>query len=289
MDELASLATVRALLRRYGIRPRKRWGQNFLINPGILEKIVAAAEISPADTVVEIGPGIGALTARLTALAGRVVAIEIDRSLVALLKERFSACPNLFLVEGDALKADFDALIRAAGGTLPYKVVANLPYYVTTPLLTRLLNTNFTVRLLVVMVQKEVALRLVARPGTKEYGSLSVLAQYRSEAELVAVVSRGSFFPAPAVDSAVVKLRLRSAPPVAVPDEGLFFRVVRAAFGQRRKTLLNALAGAGLGRGRQEWEAVLKQAGIDPQRRGETLDLAAFAAIARVLAEGVKE
>jgi 16S rRNA (adenine1518-N6/adenine1519-N6)-dimethyltransferase len=289
LDELASLATVRALLRRYGIRPRKRWGQNFLINPGILEKIVAAAEISPADTVVEIGPGIGALTARLTALAGRVVAIEIDRSLVALLKERFSACPNLFLVEGDALKADFDALIRAAGGTLPYKVVANLPYYVTTPLLTRLLNTNFTVRLLVVMVQKEVALRLVARPGTKEYGSLSVLAQYRSEAELVAVVSRGSFFPAPAVDSAVVKLRLRSAPPVAVPDEGLFFRVVRAAFGQRRKTLLNALAGAGLGRGRQEWEAVLKQAGIDPQRRGETLDLAAFAAIARVLAEGVKE
>lgn len=289
MDELASLATVRALLRRYGIRPRKRWGQNFLINPGILEKIVAAAEISPADTVVEIGPGIGALTARLTALAGRVVAVEIDRSLVALLKERFSACPNLFLVEGDALKADFDALVRAAGGTLPYKVVANLPYYVTTPLLTRLLNTNFTVRLLVVMVQKEVALRLVARPGTKEYGSLSVLAQYRSEAELVAVVSRGSFFPAPAVDSAVVKLRLRSAPPVAVPDEGLFFRVVRAAFGQRRKTLLNALAGAGLGRGRQEWEAVLKQAGIDPQRRGETLDLAAFAAIARVLAEGVKE
>ncbi|RPF42430.1 dimethyladenosine transferase [Thermodesulfitimonas autotrophica] len=289
MDELASLATVRALLRQYGIRPRKRWGQNFLINPGILEKIVAAAEISPADTVVEVGPGIGALTARLTALAGHVVAVEIDRSLVALLKERFSACPNLFLVEGDALKADFDALVRAAGGTLPYKVVANLPYYVTTPLLTRLLNTNFTVSLLVVMVQKEVALRLVARPGTKEYGSLSVLAQYRSEAELVTVVSRGSFFPAPAVDSAVVKLRLRSAPPVAVPDEGLFFRVVRAAFGQRRKTLLNALAGAGLGRGRQEWEAVLKQAGIDPQRRGETLDLAAFAAIARVLAEGVKE
>uniref|UniRef100_A0A7C1IZT5 Ribosomal RNA small subunit methyltransferase A n=1 Tax=Ammonifex degensii TaxID=42838 RepID=A0A7C1IZT5_9THEO len=283
MEKLASLAGVKELLRRHQIRPKKRWGQNFLINPGIVDKIMAVAEISPDDTVIEIGPGMGALTARLAEQANRVVAVELDRSLVALLRGELAAYGNLRVVEGDALRVDFDALVKDSGGTFPYKVVANLPYYITTPLLTRLLSGDFAVSLLVIMVQKEVALRLVARPGTKEYGSLSVLAQFRSEPDLVAVISRGSFFPAPAVDSAVVRLRVRTMPPVLVTDEALFFRVVRAAFGQRRKTLLNALAGAGLGPDRPTWEAILKRAGIDPQRRGETLTLAEFAAIARAL------
>ncbi|MEW6771408.1 MAG: 16S rRNA (adenine(1518)-N(6)/adenine(1519)-N(6))-dimethyltransferase RsmA [Bacillota bacterium] len=289
MSNLTSPAAVRALLSRYGVRPKKRLGQNFLINPGILGKIVAAANLTVADTVVEIGPGVGTLTRRLVEAAGKVVAVEVDPALVALLKETLSGFPNLYLVEGDALKADFNALVAAAGGAFPYKVVANLPYYITTPLLTRLLTGNFKVALLVVMVQKEVALRLVARPGTKEYGALSVLVRFMAEPELVAVVSRGSFLPAPEVDSAVVRLTVRSSAPVAVPDEELFFRVVRAAFAQRRKTLANALAGSGLGPGRDAWPEVLARAGIDPMRRGETLSLEEFAAVTRSLAAERKE
>lgn len=288
MLDLTSPATVRALLLQYGIRPKRRLGQNFLVNPGVLEKIIAAAELSPADAVVEIGPGVGALTARLAAAAGVVVAVELDRALVTLLKETL-AYPNLAVVEGDALEVDFDTLVQVNGGRLPYKVVANLPYYITSPVLLRLLGGKFAVSLLVLMLQKEVALRLVARPGTKEYGSLSVLVRYRCEAELVANVSRGSFFPAPEVDSALVKLRVRPAPPVAVPDEELFFRVVRAAFGQRRKTLLNALAEASFGLEKAEWRAVLNRAGIDPLRRGETLALDEFAALTRALAERARE
>jgi 16S rRNA (adenine1518-N6/adenine1519-N6)-dimethyltransferase len=238
---------------------------------------------------VEIGPGIGALTGRLAEAAGKVVAVEVDPALVALLKETLSKFPNLYLVEGDALKADFNALVAAAGGAFPYKVVANLPYYITTPLLTRLLTGNFRVALLVVMVQKEVALRLVARPGTKEYGAISVLVRFMAEPELVAVVSRGSFFPAPEVDSAVVRLTVRPSAPVTIPDEELFFRGVRAAFAQRRKTLTNALAGSGLGLGRDAWPEVLARAGIDPMRRGETLSLEEFAAVTRSLAAERKE
>ncbi|MDI6631157.1 MAG: 16S rRNA (adenine(1518)-N(6)/adenine(1519)-N(6))-dimethyltransferase RsmA [Bacillota bacterium] len=289
MSNLTSPAAVRALLSKYGVRPKKRLGQNFLVNPGVLEKIVAAANLTAADTVVEIGPGIGTLTGRLAEAAGKVVAVEVDPALVALLKETLSRFPNLYLVEGDALKADFNALVAAAGGAFPYKVVANLPYYITTPLLTRLLTGNFRVALLVVMVQKEVALRLVARPGTKEYGAISVLVRFMAEPELVAVVSRGSFFPAPEVDSAVVRLTVRPSAPVTIPDEELFFRVVRAAFAQRRKTLTNALAGSGLGLGRDAWPEVLARAGIDPTRRGETLSLEEFAAVTRSLAAERKE
>lgn len=289
MSSLTSPAAVRALLSKYSLRPKKRWGQNFLVNPGVLEKIVVAANLTAADTVVEIGPGIGTLTCRLADTAGKVVAVEVDRALVNLLKETLSGCTNISLVEGDALKIDFDALVAAADGAFPYKVVANLPYYITTPLLTRLLTGNFQVSLLVVMVQKEVAFRLVARPGTKEYGALSVLVQYKTEPELVAVVSRGSFFPAPEVDSAVVRLTVRSLAPAAVSDEELFFRVVRAAFARRRKTLTNALAGSGLGLGRDAWPEVLARAGIDPMRRGETLSLEEFAAVTRALAAERKE
>jgi 16S rRNA (adenine1518-N6/adenine1519-N6)-dimethyltransferase len=289
LSNLTSPAAVRALLSKYGVRPKKRLGQNFLVNPGVLKKIVAAANLTAADTVVEIGPGIGTLTGRLAEAAGKVVAVEVDPALVALLKETLSKFPNLYLVEGDALKADFNALVAAAGGAFPYKVVANLPYYITTPLLTRLLTGNFRVALLVVMVQKEVALRLVARPGTKEYGAISVLVRFMAEPELVAVVSRGSFFPAPEVDSAVVRLTVRPSAPVTIPDEELFFRVVRAAFAQRRKTLTNALAGSGLGLGRDAWPEVLARAGIDPTRRGETLSLEEFAAVTRSLAAERKE
>lgn len=269
-----------------GVKPKKGLGQNFLINPGITKKVVTAAALTGADTVVEIGPGMGVLTEELAKAAGKVVAVEIDRTLIGILRKAFSEFQNVLFVEGDALDVDFDALVAAAGGSFPYKVVANLPYYITTPLLIRLISGSLKTRLLVLMVQKEVALRLLAEPGTKEYGSLSVLVAYKTRPELITMVSRGSFFPAPEVDSAVVRLEIRSSPPVTVPDEELLFRVVRAAFGQRRKTLLNSLSGSGIGLSREAWKAALAHAGIDPGRRGETLNLAEFGAVTRSLSRG---
>jgi 16S rRNA (adenine1518-N6/adenine1519-N6)-dimethyltransferase len=276
---------VRAYLTAQGFKPKKRLGQHFLINAGIISKIADAASLTAADTVLEIGPGIGTLTRRLAANARMVVAVEIDRILAALLQGLFADQPQVIVVQGDALGADPDALVSAVGGAFPYKVVANLPYYITTPLLTRFLEGGFKISLIVVMVQKEVALRLVARPGTKEYGSLSVLTAYKTEPELVTHVSRGSFTPVPDVDSAVVRLAVRTRPPVAVGNEALFFRVVRTAFGRRRKTLLNAFTGASLGGSRETWRSVLNKAGIDPDRRGETLGLEEFALITGALAE----
>ncbi|MEW6447775.1 MAG: 16S rRNA (adenine(1518)-N(6)/adenine(1519)-N(6))-dimethyltransferase RsmA [Bacillota bacterium] len=289
MRDLTSPAAVRALLLERGIRPRKRLGQNFLVNPGVLEKIITAAEIEPADTVVEIGPGVGALTRRLAQKAGKVLAVEVDGVLVSLLKDVLSGYPNVSLLHADALKIDFEAVVAEAGGTFPYKVVANLPYYITTPLLIRLLDSGLRVRLMVLMVQREVGMRAVARPATKEYGALSVFIQYRTKADLVAPVSRGSFFPVPEVDSAILRLVVRSEPPVVVPSEELLFRIVRASFAKRRKTLLNALSGSNLGLDRDAWGLCLARAGIDPERRGETLTLEEFAAIARSLGPELKE
>ncbi|MEW6573930.1 MAG: 16S rRNA (adenine(1518)-N(6)/adenine(1519)-N(6))-dimethyltransferase RsmA [Bacillota bacterium] len=275
---------MRALLLERGIRPKKRLGQNFLVNPGVLDKIVAAAGVNAGDTVLEIGPGVGALTCRLAEVAGKVVAVEVDRNLVTLLKEILVGYPNVLLLHADALKTDFEAAVAEAGGTFPYKVVANLPYYITTPLLFRLLNSGLRVCLLILMVQREVAVRMVARPGTKDYGALSVFVQYRTKPDLVSLVSRGNFFPAPEVDSAIVRLAVRSHPPVVVSSEELLFRIVRASFAKRRKTLLNALTGSDLGLDRELLRLSLARAGIDPERRGETLTLEEFAAITRSLA-----
>lgn len=284
MRDLTSPAAVRALLLERGIRPKKRLGQNFLVNPGVLDKIVAAAGVNAGDTVLEIGPGVGALTCRLAEVAGKVVAVEVDRNLVTLLKEILVGYPNVLLLHADALKTDFEAAVAEAGGTFPYKVVANLPYYITTPLLFRLLNSGLRVCLLILMVQREVAVRMVARPGTKDYGALSVFVQYRTKPDLVSLVSRGNFFPAPEVDSAIVRLAVRSHPPVVVSSEELLFRIVRASFAKRRKTLLNALTGSDLGLDRELLRLSLARAGIDPERRGETLTLEEFAAITRSLA-----
>ncbi|MCL6558323.1 MAG: 16S rRNA (adenine(1518)-N(6)/adenine(1519)-N(6))-dimethyltransferase, partial [Firmicutes bacterium] len=202
------------------------------------------------------------------------------------LRATFRDVNRFHLIEGDALKIDPDFLISSVGGVPPYKVVANLPYYITTPILTRFLEGGFKIAMYVIMVQKEVALRLVAQPGTKAYGSLSVLVAYKTVPELIATVSRGSFFPTPEVDSAIVRLVVRSEPPVAVPDEQLFFQVVRAAFGHRRKTLLNALAGSGLGLDRDQWKSIFAKVGVDGGRRGETLTLEEFASLTRCLAQG---
>lgn len=270
----------------HGIRPQHRLGQNFLLDGRVLDAIVEAADLGPEDLVLEIGPGLGTLTQRLVRAAGKVLAVELDRNLIEILKKTLQPDhPNLEIVHGDASEVDLHKLIteRLTPGRRA-RVAANLPYYITTPLVMRLLEENLPLEQVVVMVQKEVADRMVSPPGSKEYGALSVAVQYYTEPRIVTRVSRGAFLPPPEVDSAVVAMRLRQASPVDVP-RAVFFRVVKAAFGQRRKTLANALLG-GLALDRQTVQQALERAGVDPGRRGETLSLLEFAAVARELFPG---
>jgi len=275
------------LLRKYGIAARKSLGQNFLIDGNILRIVADAAELGPEDGVLEIGPGLGALTERLAERAGRVVAVEIDRRLLPVLEEALAPYPNVEIVHGDVLKLDLRALIRERfAGARRVAVAANLPYYITTPILMKLLEERLPLSVIVVMVQREVADRLKAAPGGKDYGSLSVAAQYFTEPEWIAAVPRTVFLPPPNVESAVLRLRVRGRPAVETSDEPLFFEIVRAAFAQRRKTLLNNLqrlpAAQPLGKdGVRRW---IEAAGVSPDRRGETLTLPEFAALADALA-----
>ncbi|OPY58665.1 MAG: Ribosomal RNA small subunit methyltransferase A [Pelotomaculum sp. PtaU1.Bin035] len=285
MKEVTSPVIVRDILSRYKLSCRKNLGQNFLIDSNIANKIVAAAELRPTDLVVEIGPGLGALTARAAGSAGKVLAVEIDRGLLSALAETLEGVGDVKVIHGDALEIDFDNLVqeRTGGkfgqGGERYKLLANLPYYITSPLLLRLLLKRYNISLMVVMVQLEVAARLAAAPGSKDYGALSVAAQYFTEAQILFRVPGTVFFPQPEVSSAVVRLAVRPEPAVPARDEETFFKVVRAAFGRRRKTLLNSLAGSEFGIGKGVWKAVLESSGIAPARRGETLSLAEFALI----------
>lgn len=265
------------------MRPQHRLGQNFLIDRGALERIVAAVDPASTPLILEIGPGPGVLTAALADHGSRVVAVELDRQMVGLLQETLAGRTNVQIMQGDAMKVDLRQLL--AGRLQPgqrARVAANLPYYITSPLIFRLLEEELPLDRIVVMVQREVAQRMVAGPEGKDYGALSVAVQYYTVPSLVTRVARGSFWPPPEVDSAVVALHVRDKPPVEAPRHA-FFAVVRAAFGQRRKTLANALAG-GLGLERARAEALLTGAGIEPGRRGETLSLAEFATVARALA-----
>lgn len=283
--DLAKAGTLKAIMAEHGIRPQHRLGQNFLTDERILDAIVKAAEIGPDDVVLEIGPGLGTLTQRLARKAGRVVAVELDRNLVAILGKTVQAeYPHVDVVYGDAAQIDLQQLLgRYLKPSGRAKVAANLPYYVTTPLVMRLLEEALPLDQIVVMVQREVAERMIAPPGGKEYGALSVAVQYYTEPRIVTRVSRGAFLPPPEVDSAVVAMRVRPQPPVEAP-KAAFFRVVKAAFGQRRKTLANALTG-GLGLEKERIQAVLERTGIEASRRGETLTLEEFAAVARMITQ----
>ena len=279
---IASPEVVHYICKRFDIKMSKKLGQNFLIKRGIVDEIVHAAELTPGEPVLEVGPGIGTLTQGLAQSGADVTAIELDRRLLEVLDTTLASYDNVRIVHGDVLKLDVPTIMNHK----PFKVVANLPYYITTPIIMSLLESKLPIERLVVMVQKEVALRMVAKPGTKDYGALSVAVQYYTEPDIVLDVPPKSFLPAPAVTSSVIRCVLRDKPPVDVIDEKLFFRVVKAGFAQRRKTFANTVKTTGLSKDRIE--ELLVKANIDGQRRGETFTLQEFADVANAWAALIK-
>lgn len=279
---IASPEVVHYICKRFDIKMSKKLGQNFLIKRGIVDEIVHAAELTPGEPVLEVGPGIGTLTQGLAQSEADVTAIELDRRLLAVLDTTLASYDNVRIIHGDVLKLDVPSIMNHK----PFKVVANLPYYITTPIIMSLLESKLPIERLVVMVQKEVALRMVAKPGTKDYGALSVAVQYYTEPDIVLDVPPKSFLPAPAVTSSVIRCVLRDKPPVDVIDEKLFFRVVKAGFAQRRKTFSNTMKTTGLSKDRIE--ELLAKANIDGQRRGETFTLQEFADVANAWAALIK-
>ena len=279
---IASPEVVHYICKRFDIKMSKKLGQNFLIKRGIVDEIVHAAELTPGEPVLEVGPGIGTLTQGLAQSGADVTAIELDRRLLEVLDTTLASYDNVRIVHGDVLKLDVPTIMNHK----PFKVVANLPYYITTPIIMSLLESKLPIERLVVMVQKEVALRMVAKPGTKDYGALSVAVQYYTEPDIVLDVPPKSFLPAPAVTSSVIRCVLRDKPPVDVIDEKLFFRVVKAGFAQRRKTFANTMKTTGLSKDRLE--ELLAKANIDGQRRGETFTLQEFADVANAWAALIK-
>lgn len=279
---IASPEVVHYICKRFDIKMSKKLGQNFLIKRGIVDEIVHAAELTPGEPVLEVGPGIGTLTQGLAQSGADVTAIELDRRLLEVLDTTLASYDNVRIIHGDVLKLDVPSIMNHK----PFKVVANLPYYITTPIIMSLLESKLPIERLVVMVQKEVALRMVAKPGTKDYGALSVAVQYYTEPDIVLDVPPKSFLPAPAVTSSVIRCVLRDKPPVDVIDEKLFFRVVKAGFAQRRKTFSNTMKTTGLSKDRIE--ELLAKSNIDGQRRGETFTLQEFADVANAWASLIK-
>jgi 16S rRNA (adenine1518-N6/adenine1519-N6)-dimethyltransferase len=279
---IGAAGRTKEIIRKHGFTFKKSLGQNFLIDGNILDKIIQAAGLDDTRGALEIGPGIGALTERLAEAAGTVVALEIDNRLLPILREVLSPYDNVNVIHADILKTDLQELWKEHfTGKAGVSVVANLPYYVTTPIVMKLLEERLPVEHIVVMVQKEVAQRMAASPGSKAYGSV----QYYCEPELVCLVPSDVFIPAPNVDSAVIRLTKRPEPAVAVPDEERFFRVVHTAFAQRRKTIANNLSALSGKERKAELSAMLENSGIKPERRAETLTLAEFAKVDEMLAE----
>ena len=279
---IASPEVVHYICKRFDIKMSKKLGQNFLIKRSIVDEIVKAADLQEGEPVLEIGPGIGTLTQGLAQSGANVTAIELDTRLLEVLDTTLAQYSNVTIVHGDVLKLDVPSIMNNE----PFKVVANLPYYITTPIIMSLLESRLPIERLVVMVQKEVALRMVAKPGTKDYGALSVAVQYYTKPDIVLDVPPKSFLPAPAVTSSVIRCVLRDKPPVDVVDEKLFFRVVKAGFAQRRKTFANTMKTTGLSKDRIE--ELLAKANIDGQRRGETFTLQEFADVANAWAVLIK-
>ena len=287
MPSLGNPAGTIAVLQKYNVRFQKKFGQNFLIDPHVLEKIIAAAGLTKEDFVLEIGPGIGTMTQYLAESAREVVAVEIDRNLIPILEDTLRGYDNVTVINEDILKVDIAALARKKNEGRPIKVVANLPYYITTPIIMSLLESGVPLESITVMVQKEVAERMAAGPGTKDYGALSLAVQYYAETYLAANVPPNCFMPRPNVGSAVIRLSRRKEPPVAADSPDVMFRLIRGAFNQRRKTLVNALNNyAELSFTKEEITAALEDLGLSATIRGEALTLAQFAALSNRLLAG---
>ena len=275
-----------AVLNKYGFTFQKKFGQNFLIDTHVLDKIIAAAEITPDDFVVEIGPGIGTMTQYLACAAREVCAVEIDRTLIPILEDTLSGYDNVTVINEDILKVDLARLAEEKNQGRPVKIVANLPYYITTPIIMGLFENHVPVSSITVMVQKEVAMRMQTGPGSKDYGALSLAVQYYAEPYLVANVPPNCFMPRPKVGSAVIRLTLHEEPPVKLREEQLMFRLIRASFNQRRKTLLNGLRGDGqLDFSKEKIEEAIAACGFPPAVRGEKLTLEDFARLSDALSE----
>lgn len=273
------------VMHKYNFHIQKKYGQNFLIDVGVLERIVDAAEITREDCVLEIGPGIGTMTQYLAERAGEVVGVEIDKNLIPILEETLSGYSNVTIINADILKVDINKIVKEKNQGRPIKVVANLPYYITTPIIMGLLETHVPLESITVMVQKEVADRMQVGPGTKDYGALSLAVQYYAKPEIVANVPPNCFIPRPNVGSAVIRLTCYEEPPVHVDNEARLFALIRAAFNQRRKTLVNALSNApGLGVTKEQAAEALQRMGLSLTIRGEALTLEQFAQLAEELA-----
>lgn len=276
--KLYQKTTVKEIQEKYGFNFSRNLGQNFLIDKNIIDKIIAGTEIGPQDTVLEIGPGMGVITAEAAAQAKKVIAVEVDKSLLPILAETLAGCDNVRIINEDILKLDIDKIIAeetAGGGEA--KVIGNLPYYITTPIIMKLLEET-TVKSITIMMQKEVADRIKAAPGSKIYGAISVAVQYYCQVEKIADVPKTVFLPQPQVDSVVLRLVRKEEPGVGVLDKGIFFACVKAGFGQRRKTLLNSLQTV-RGTSKAMIEESLAAAGVEAGRRAETLSLEEFGKI----------
>ena len=274
------------VIQKYEFAFQKKFGQNFLIDTHVLDKIISAAEITKDDLVVEIGPGIGTMTQYLACAAREVVAIEIDKMLIPILQDTLSAYDNVTIINEDVLKVDLNKLAEEKNGGRPVKVVANLPYYITTPIIMGLFENHVPLHSITIMVQKEVADRMRMGPGTKDYGALSLAVQYYAEPYLVANVPQNCFMPRPKIGSAVIKLTVHENPPVTVRDEKLMFKLIRASFNQRRKTLANGLNNSPeLHYSNEQIAEAIERLEVSPSVRGEALTLEQFAKLADVLLE----
>ena len=274
------------ILQKYNFNFQKKFGQNFLIDEHVLDKIIRAAEITKDDYVLEIGPGIGTMTQYLACAAREVTAVEIDRALIPILEDTLKEYDNVSIINEDILKVDIAALAKEKNGGRPIKVVANLPYYITTPIIMGLFESHVPLESITVMVQKEVADRMQVGPGTKDYGALSLALQYYAEPYIVANVPPNCFMPRPAVGSAVIRLTRHQKPPVEVMDEKLMFRLIRASFNQRRKTLANGLKNSGeLNLSKEVITAAIEKLGKGSSVRGEALDLEEFARLTNIIKE----
>ena len=276
------MVSIKKELEAYGLVPRKRWGQHFLVDRNILIKVVRAAGIEETDIVLEVGPGLGVLTLALAKEAKKVIAVEIDKKLVEILQEKVADCPNVEIIRKDIMEVDFNDLIERGGQ--PLKVVANLPYQISTPLLFRFIESRSVFASLTLMLQKEVAERMTATPGGKDYGPLSIFTQIVSDFSIQFLIKPSAFFPPPKVDSAVIHMVWKKRPMAEVSDIEWFKRVVRGSFGYRRKTLMNALKHSGLSLPEEGAER-MKRIGIDSQRRPETLTIQEYVRLAEVLKE----